>query len=126
RTSNIQHRTLNIDGGDTRPAQRSTFGVQCSVFDVSLSNYERFEIRLPPVAEEPRLHCRRCAHARPRHRGEHRDLQPNQRIVAPAAAGEGAEEADGAGSDRSPRRLFESEYSVSDLSRLPRAKPGVL
>src|SRR5438477_7075964 len=75
RTSNIEHRTSNIEGGDMRPAQPSTFGVQCSVFDVSPSTYERFEIRIPPIAEKPRLHRRGRAHACARHRGKHVHLQ---------------------------------------------------
>ena len=35
------------------------------------TNHERFEIRLPPVAEEPRLHRRGRAHAGAGHRSEH-------------------------------------------------------
>src|SRR6266566_9601527 len=51
-----------------------------------LPNYERFEIRLPPVAEEPRLHRRGGAHAGPGHWREHRYLQRRQRgIAAPVA-----------------------------------------
>src|SRR6266404_8638844 len=33
------------------------------------TNHERFEIRFPPVAEEPWLHRRGRAHPRARHRG---------------------------------------------------------
>src|SRR5205823_8980253 len=42
-------------------------------------NYERFEIRLPPVAEEPRLHRRGRAHARAWHWGHHCNLNRGQR-----------------------------------------------
>src|SRR5713101_7788250 len=42
------------------------------------TNHERPQIRLSPIAEEPRLHRRGRAHARARHRGEHSDLQRRQ------------------------------------------------
>src|SRR5881392_2171739 len=54
------------------------------------SPYERPQIRLPPVAEEPRLHRRGRAHARAGHRGEHGDLQRGQRSVAAPTAVSGA------------------------------------
>ena len=44
------------------------------MFDVSPFIHERSSLRLPPIAEEPRLHLRGRAHACSRHRGEHGDL----------------------------------------------------
>src|SRR5438094_10137885 len=79
RTSNSPHRTLNIEGGDRRQTQVSTFDVQCSVSDVCLRTYERPQIRLPPTAEESRLHRRGRAHARARHRGEYRQRSSARR-----------------------------------------------
>src|SRR5438445_251634 len=54
-----------------------------------LLNYERFEIRLPPTAEEPRLHRRGRAHARARHRGHDGDLQRGlcRRVASVAVPG---------------------------------------
>src|SRR6185503_10439043 len=86
RTSNIQHRTPNIEVRDTRPGQLSTFDVQCSVFDVSSFPYERSEFRLPSVAEKPRFHLCSRAHACPRHWGEHGHLQHCQRRLVATVA----------------------------------------
>src|SRR5438445_3516937 len=44
--------------------------------------YERSSLRLPPTAEESRLHRRGRAHARAGHRGEHGDVQCAQCAVA--------------------------------------------
>src|SRR2546427_233804 len=43
-----------------------------------IPSHERLAVRLPATAEEPRLHRRRGAYARPRHRGEHGHLQRHQ------------------------------------------------
>src|SRR6185503_6804303 len=51
------------------------------------SRYERSSLRLPPIAEEPRVHRRGRAHARTRHRGEHGDLQRSRRHAIEVAAG---------------------------------------
>src|SRR5881396_3690199 len=50
------------------------------------TNHERFQIRLPPIAEEPRLHGRGRAHARAGHRGEHGHLYRRQCRLAESAA----------------------------------------
>src|ERR1041385_1271776 len=54
------------------------------------THYERPEIRLSPVAEEPRLRRRGRAHPRAGHRCEHGDLQRRQRRAAAASAIQGA------------------------------------
>src|SRR5438309_11771599 len=51
-----------------------------------LQNYERPQIRLPPVAEKPRLHRRGGADARARDRGEHDDFQRRQRRAVTSLA----------------------------------------
>src|SRR5437773_5274824 len=51
-----------------------------------LRSNERSQIRLPPIAEEPRLHRRGRAHARAGHRGEYSHLQRSQRSRSPAAS----------------------------------------
>src|ERR1051326_3516665 len=66
----------------------STFVIRISSFSMAslrglLRNYERPQIRLPPIAEKPRLRRRRCAHARSRHWGEHVSLQRGPDRVAP-------------------------------------------
>src|SRR6266511_3293439 len=47
---------------------------------------ERFEIRLPPIAEEPRLHRCGCAYSRARNRGEHGGLFCAERALASRVA----------------------------------------
>src|SRR3989442_15411483 len=89
KTSNIQHRTLNFERAVTTSARTSAFDVQCSVFDVFSFGYEQPQIRLPPTAEEPRLHRRGRAHARARHRGHDGDLQRGlcRRVASVAVPG---------------------------------------
>src|SRR5438067_11742138 len=65
----------NIEGGDTRPTQLSTFDVRRSLLDVSPFLDERSQIRLPPITEEPRFHGGGRAHAGARHRSDDRYFQ---------------------------------------------------
>src|SRR5437762_1816202 len=52
------------------------------------TSHERPQIRLPPVAEEPRLHRGGRAHARARHRREHGHIQCDRRGVVENAPGQ--------------------------------------
>src|SRR2546426_11985943 len=63
-----------------------TFGVRCSEFNVSPLAYERFEIRLPPTAEESRLHDRGRPHARTGHRSHNGRVQPDSWRAVDTAA----------------------------------------
>src|SRR5439155_20073236 len=51
------------------------------------TNNDRFEIRLPPIAEEPRVYRRERAHARARHRCNDRNRQRRQHRSVRSAAG---------------------------------------
>src|SRR6185503_7761319 len=55
-----------------------------------LQVYERPQIRLPPIGEEPRLHRGGRGVAGPGYRRQHHDLQLRQRAPAPAASRRGA------------------------------------
>ena len=57
------------------------FSVRCLPFAC-----ERPSLRFSPTPQKPRFHRRGRAHARPGHRGEHRDLQRRERRVAPPSA----------------------------------------
>src|SRR6266513_1374515 len=82
------------------------------------TNHERFEIRHPPIAEEPRLQRRGGAHAGARHRGEHRHLQRRQRGAASAVSFQ----------ESGPARVDLGEQSLekcSDQSRVSRQSHGL-
>src|SRR6266487_2936295 len=85
--------------------------------------YERPSLRLPPVAEEPRLHRRGRAHAGPGHWREHRYLQCRQRGVAAPVALRGIRSAGLV--ERTQPELSDHVSLLRELHRLAGAADGL-